>query len=82
MIIKTVNLKIHEGKYNRRVRYNDRNEFEVLIVNLQDGLKERSFQIESKYLPDTDSIHLKYNPETREVSWSPREIISHVIEVK
>ena len=38
MTTKTRNLRIHEGNYNRRVNYNDRKEFEVLIINLQDGI--------------------------------------------
>ncbi len=82
MKIKTNNLRIHEGNYNRRVKYNDRKEFDVLVVNLQDGTRNRSFQVESKYLPETDSIHLKYNPDTHEVSWSPKSIINHVNEIK
>lgn len=82
MIPKTRNLKIKEGNYNRRVKYNDKNNFDVLIVNLQDGIRERSFRIESKYLPDNDSIHLIYNPISHEVGWSPKKIISHVDEVR
>lgn len=76
------NYKIHGKNYNRRVNYKDKNEFDVLIVKLNDGTDERSFQIESRYLPETDSIHLKYDPDSRNVSWSPKEIISHVVEVR
>lgn len=79
---KNINLTIHEGNYNRRVKYNDRNGFDILIVNLQDGNTNRSFQIDSTYLPDNDSIHLKYNPITREVTWSPKELESHITEIK
>ena len=81
MKIKTINLSIHEGNYNRRVKYNDKTEFDVLIVHLQNGFNTRTFQIESKYLTENDSIHLKFNPETQEVSWSPKSIISHVVEL-
>lgn len=81
MTTKIKNLEIHEGNYKRRVRYNDKKEFDVLVVNLNDGCTNRSFQIESKYLPDTDSIHLMYNPTTHEVGWSPKEINNHVVEV-
>lgn len=76
------NYKIHESNYDRRVNYKDKKEFDLLVVNLNDGTDERSFQIESRYLPETDSIHLKYDPDSRDVSWSPKEIISHVIEVR
>lgn len=82
METKTRNLRIHEGNYHRRVKYDNRKEFDVLVINLQDGVKKRSFQVESKYLPETDSIHLKYNPETHEVSWSPKSIISHIEDIK
>lgn len=78
---KIINLQIHDGNYNRRVKYNDKNEFDLLIINFQDGVKIRTFQVESKYLPETDSIHLKYNPENHEIKWSPRIIISHIVEL-
>lgn len=80
MTTKTINLTIHDGNYKRRVRYNDRKEFDTLIVNLQDGIKNRSFQIDSNFLPDKDSIHLIYNPITHEVNWSPKEITTHITE--
>lgn len=76
------NYKIHGTNYNRRVNYKDKKEFDSLVVNLNDGVSERSFQIESRYLPETDSIHLKYYPDSRDVSWSPKGIISHVVEVR
>lgn len=81
MIIKTTNLTIHEGNYNRRVRYKNKKEFDVLVINLLNGDNTRSFQIESTYLPETDSVHLKFNPETHEVNWSPKSIISQVVEI-
>ena len=62
METKIINLKIHGKNYNRRIRYNDKSDFDMLIVNLNDGISERKFQIESKYLTDNDSIHLKYGP--------------------
>ena len=42
---------------------------------------KRYFGISKKDLPETDSIHLKYSPSDRSVSWSPQEIISHVVEL-
>lgn len=79
--MKPINLTIHGKNYNRRVKYNDKNAFDILIVNLNDGISERSFQIESKYLTDNDSIHLKYDPVSHCVSWSPKEISNHVVEL-
>lgn len=78
---KIVQLEIHGKNYRRRVRYNNKRDFDMLIVNLNDGISERTFQIESKYLTDRDSIHLKYDPVSHGVSWSPKEISYHVVEV-
>ena len=78
---KNINLKIHGKNHYRRVKYNDKSKFDMLIVNLNDGISERKFQIESKYLTDMDSIHLKYDPVSHCVSWSPKEISYHVVEV-
>lgn len=81
METKIVNITIHERNYKRRVKYNDRKEFDTLIVNLQDAGKNRSFQIDSKYLPDNDSIHLIYDPITHAVRWSPKEIAAYITEI-
>ena len=78
---KVKNLKIHDGNYNRRVKYSDKSKFDVLVVNLDDGIGTRTFQIESRCLTDKDSIHLEYDPVSRGVSWRPNEIINHVVEV-
>ena len=80
MKTKTINLTIHDGNYKRRVKYNDSKEFDTLVINLQDDIKTRSFQIDSNFLSDKDSIHLLYNPVTREVNWSPKEIADHITE--
>lgn len=81
MTTKTVNLTYHEGNNNRRVKYNDRNSFDVLVVNFDDGTRTRSFQIKSEYLTDKDSIHLKYDPITHIVSWAPLSVDEHVKEL-
>lgn len=81
MTTKTVNLTYHEGNSNRRVKYNDKKSFDVLVVNFNDGTKTRSFQIKSEYLTDNDSIHLKYDPISHKISWSPTSINEHVKEL-
>ena len=80
MSTKTVNLTIHEGNYNRRVRYNEKT-FSELVVNLTDGLRTRSFSIPASALPEADSIHLKYDLVSRKVSWSPMSINGAVKEI-
>ena len=78
--IKRVDLEIHEGNYNRRVNYGNI-DFDILVVSLQEKNGKRYFGISKKDLPETDSIHLKYNPSDGTVSWSPKEIIPHVVEL-
>lgn len=82
MTTKTINLTINEGNYYRRVRYNDRSQFDLLIVNVTDGTKVRSFQIKSAHLTDKDSIHLKFDPDNHNVTWSPKEVNKYVTEIE
>ena len=78
--IKRVDLEIHEGNYNRRVKYGNV-DFDILIVSLKDKNVIRYFCISKDFLPETDSVHLKYNPSNKSVSWSPQNIIPHVVEL-
>ena len=78
--IKRVNLTFHEGNTRRRVKYNQK-DFDVLQINFTDNNITRLFEIPVAYLPDKDSIHLDYDPLTKSVSWSPKEIISHIVEI-
>jgi hypothetical protein len=78
--IKRIDLEIHGENYNRRVNHGN-TDFDILVVSLQDENGKRYFGISKKDLPETDSIHLKYSPSDRSVSWSPQEIISHVVEL-
>lgn len=76
--IKEIELKIHHGNYNRRVKYNKK-DFDILVVSVLDDKVKRYFAIPVEILPSNDSIHLVYNPFTKEVQWSPR--IDNVIEI-
>ena len=78
--IKRVDLMIHEGNYNRRANYGNI-DFDILVVSLQDKNGKRYFGISKKDLPEKDSIHLKYNSSDGTVSWIPKEIIPHVVEL-
>lgn len=78
--IKRVDLMIHEGNDNRRVNYGNI-DFDILVVSLQDKNGKRYFGISKKDLPEKDSIHLTYNPSDGTVSWIPKEIIPHVVEL-
>ena len=78
--IKRVDLVIHGENYNRRVKHNN-TDFDILVVCLKDKKGIRYFGISKKNLSSNDSIHLKYNPSNESVSWSPKEIIPHVVEL-
>ena len=81
--VKTVNLSYHEdsGNTNRRVKYGDKNSFSRLVVSFSDGTTTKYFEVDAKDLPDTDSIHLKFNPATKSIAWSPKYIESKVKEL-
>ncbi len=79
--IKRVNLTFHEGNNNRRVRYNQK-DFDVLVVSFTVDNDTRLFEISVDHLPDNDSIHLKYDPFTRSISWSPQNIEQYVVEIR
>ena len=70
MNVKEIELEIHSGNNRRRVKY-DKKDFDILVVRLQDKKGVRYFAMFAENLPDTDSIHLIYDPETGDVRWSP-----------
>ena len=78
--IKRIDLVMHKGNNNRRVKHRN-TDFDILVVSLQDENGKRYFGISKKDLPETDSIHLKYSPSDGTVSWIPKEIIPHVVEL-
>lgn len=65
-----------------RCKYGNKNEFDKLRINLK--FEERiaeSYEIESKYLPDRDSINFKAKPSANGfviTNWSPISIIPHI----
>lgn len=76
-----MNLTYHEGNNNRRVKYNQK-DFDVLVVSFTVDNNTRLFEIPVDCLPDKDSIHLKYDPTTNSITWSPQNIAPHIVEVK
>lgn len=76
---KEIELTIHTGNYNRRVKYNEK-DFDVLVISLGDDGHTRYFAIPASALPDNDSIHLIYAPVSKEVGWSPRSL-QNVVEI-
>ncbi len=83
MIEKTVKRNIRQSK-NCRVKYGNSSEFDVLIVEINDGEKIRKYSIDAKYLsPQKDSI--RFYPETKNgvvtIKWN-HEIENYVNEVQ
>lgn len=63
-IIKTINRNINPNREtnNYRCKYGNKNEFDILRVNIKFNGKTYTYEIESKYLNDTDSIHFYAYP--------------------
>ena len=60
--IKEIELQLHEGNYNRRVKYNEK-DFDILVISFKEKADSiRRFAISAKCLPNSDSIHLILNP--------------------
>ena len=71
--VKEIELRYHPGNNNRRVKYNDK-DFDILMIRFSFEDKELLFAIRAIELPDTDSIHLRYNPIGKSVNWSPKAL--------
>ena len=67
-------------KSSYRCKYGDKHSFDVLEINIHYQNENATFTIESKYLPDTDSIHFTAEKEgdTINLIWSPKSIIPHI----
>lgn len=76
--IKEIELQLH-GNYNRRVQYNEK-DFDILVISFKEKADSiRKFAISAKCLPNSDSIHLIFDPNTRIVRFSPQEINTNII---
>ena len=77
--IKEIELQLHEGNYNRRVKYNEK-DFDILVISFKEKADLiRKFAISVNCLPNSDSIHLISDPNTHKVSFSPQEINTSII---
>ena len=61
--IKEIELQLHDGNYNRRVQYNEK-DFDILVINFK-GKADliRKFAISCKLFTNSDSIHLIFDPQ-------------------
>ncbi|CUQ51714.1 hypothetical protein [Parabacteroides distasonis] len=76
--IKEIEIKIHQGNYRRRVKY-DNKDFDLLVISIEDETEKRYFALSASILPDKDSIHINYDPISKNIQWSP--LLNEIIEV-
>ena len=76
--IKEIELEIHQGNYRRRVKYNNK-DFNFLVVSLKIETEKRYFALSASILPDNDSIHIIYDPQSKTIQWSPE--LNEIVEV-
>lgn len=67
-----------------RCKYDDKNAFEILQIPCNYGLETRVYEIESKYLPDSDSIHFKAKPngDSFTIQWIPKALDVYIKRIK
>jgi len=90
MILHEINREIkfvtHKPSSPYRCTYRDKRFFDILRINCKyNGVVKEVYEIESKYLPDKDSISFKAEPEGdsfKVVKWSPQTIIGYIKRVK
>ena len=75
--IKEIELTFHLGNNNRRVQYNDK-DFDLLLIRFSVDGNDMLFAIKAIDLPDSEFIHLVFDPLTNQVSWYPNSIESYV----
>ena len=86
MKIKVINREIRFNTHNTlspyRCKYGDRNQFELLKINIiYNGKISVSYEIESQFLTDKDSIYFTAKPAEEGFmidGWSPDKIKSHL----
>ncbi|WP_456100096.1 hypothetical protein [Prevotella jejuni] len=72
--IKEIELQLHEGNYNRRVQYNEK-DFDILVISFKEKADSiRRFAISAKCLPNSDSIHLIFDSNTHKVNFSVPQV--------
>ena len=76
--IKEIELEIHPKNYTRRVKY-DNKDFDLLVVCINDETGKRYFALSASILPDKDSIHIIYDPLSKNIRWSPQ--LNEIVEV-
>ena len=72
-INRTINFETRQPSSRYRCKYGDKNDFDILQINIRRGNYTETYKIESQYLPDNDSIYFnaRSNSENFEVyNWT------------
>lgn len=67
-----------------RCKYGNKNDFDILQIPCVYGSEVRIYEIESKYLSDSDSIHFKAKPngDSFTVQWIRKELENYIRRIK
>ena len=81
---RTIRFDSRELSSPYRCKFGDKNMFEILRVTCKYGSETRAYEIESKYLPDTDSIYFNAYPKDNSftIQWRSKDIESHIKRIK
>jgi len=83
-VYRTIRFDSRELSSPYRCKFGDKNMFEILRVTCTYGSETRVYEIESKYLPDRDSIYFKAYPKENSfmIQWGAKNIESHITRIK
>ncbi len=84
-INRNIDFDTRKSSSSFRCKYNDRNDFDILRINISfKGELKESYEIESKNLPEGDSIHFKAEPAPdgfKIISWTNKSVKEHIKKV-
>lgn len=79
---RTVRFDTRKESSSYRCKYGKKEDFDVLKINvIYNGKITEAYEIESKFLPSSDSIHFKASATADRYTitkWSPETIVPHV----
>ena len=81
---RTIRFDSRELSSPYRCKFGDKNTFDILRVTCTYGSETRVYEIESKYLPDRDSIYFNAYPKENSftIQWRSKDIESHITRIK
>ncbi len=73
-----------EPSSSYKCTYNDKNTFNILQITCLYGSECRIYEVESKYLTESKSIHFKAerNGDSFSIEWIPQTVAPHIKQIK